>query len=120
MYNSQRFEEAAFEIYLQGMRDYKSICETVFMKKYDDMDDIQETLDVAQKVFEDTAGVKNNDIFKGPFSSGKMSVGDLRRLIKDVPDDFCLWCGDARGYVYSPKCVSIDDYYKEASLDEEV
>lgn len=68
MYNSQRFEEAAFDIYLSGMHDYESICEKLIMEKYDDYSDIQEILDDAQKLFEDKAGTKvkrNQEIIGG-------------------------------------------------------
>lgn len=58
MYNSQNFEEAAFEIYLSGMRDYESICERLFLERYDEPYDMQEILDEAQRIFESTAGIK--------------------------------------------------------------
>lgn len=53
MYSPRKFEEAAFDLYIQGMLDYMSVCEEVLIRKYDDPGDFQWVLDKAQEIFEE-------------------------------------------------------------------
>lgn len=54
MYNSQKFEEAAFDIYLSGMQDYESICEQLLLERYEDsiaFEILENVLNEAQRIF---------------------------------------------------------------------
>ena len=55
IYNSKSFEEQAFNIYIQGMKDFESLLERKLMGKCDDYEYIQEIVDEAQREFEENA-----------------------------------------------------------------
>ena len=55
IYNSKSFEEQAFNIYIQGMKDFESLLERKLMGKCDDYECIQEIVDEAQREFEENA-----------------------------------------------------------------
>ena len=51
MYNRRSFEEEGFSIYVQGMLDYKSICEQIVKSKYDEPEEDLEILNESYELF---------------------------------------------------------------------